>query len=188
VIPSSRFARTVAATLLALGAGFALVACGSSGSGSTSTGTGSSANSGSATVSTQTISGVGDVLVDSGGRALYTNAQDTAGKVACSGACAKIWVPLTVPAGSQPSSGDASVEAKLGVVRNPQGESQVTFEGKPLYSFAPEGPGAATGDGVSDSFGGTSFTWSVATAGPSAGGGSGSSTTSGSSGSYSHGY
>ena len=39
----------------------------------------------------------------------------------------------------------------------------MTFEGKPLYTFVEDNaPNTVTGNGVSDSFGGMSFTWHVA--------------------------
>ena len=44
----------------------------------------------------------------------------------------------------------------------PDGSQQVTFEGRRLYSFTQEGPGQASGDGLSDSFGGQPFTWHAA--------------------------
>ena len=47
----------------------------------------------------------------------------------------------------------------VGTVKRPDGEQQVTFRGRPLYTFTEEGPGQLTGDGFKDSFGGTSFTW-----------------------------
>ena len=46
-----------------------------------------------------------------------------------------------------------------------EGGSQVTFGGKPLYTFVQDSPGQVTGNGVTDSFGGTSFTWTVASTG-----------------------
>ena len=43
---------------------------------------------------------------------------------------------------------------------------QVTFEGHPLYTFAEDTKaGSVSGNGVSDSFGGKSFTWHVASTG-----------------------
>jgi predicted lipoprotein with Yx(FWY)xxD motif len=133
----------------------------------------------------QSISGVGDVLVDSQGQALYTNDQDSGSTVACSGECAAIWIPLALPSGANSASGPSEVESKLGVITNPDGNQQVTFDGKPLYTFAQDGAGEATGDGVTDSFGGTSFAWTAATAsgGSSTSGGGGTSTSSGSGGS-----
>ncbi len=51
---------------------------------------------------------------------------------------------------------------------------QVTYSGRPLYSFTQEGPGEVTGDGFQDAFGGQQFTWHVV----SVGGGGGSPATS----------
>jgi hypothetical protein len=83
--------------------------------------------------------------------------------------------------GGQPTSSDSSVQAKLGVTGG-----QVTFGGKPLYTFVQDTPGQATGNGAMDSFGGTSFTWTAATtsAPASAGATSTGSSSGGSSGGY----
>jgi predicted lipoprotein with Yx(FWY)xxD motif len=141
-----------------------LAACGSSGSSSTSTSApAAQTTGGSDTVSTKSVSGVGTALVDSTGDVLYTNNQDTASKIACSASCMSIWPPLTAPSGGQPTSSDSAVQAKLGVVNG-----QVTYGGMPLYTFVQDSPGQATGNGVTDSFGGTSFTWTAATMGGSA--------------------
>ena len=150
----------------------ALSACGGGNDNSTTSSTSAATTGGAAgAVSVQSISGVGDVLVDSQGDALYTNDQDSGSTIACTGECTSIWVPVAAPSSGQPSSDDSAVESKLGVVKRSDGTSQVTFDGKPLYSFVQDSAGQATGDGVSDSFGGTSFTWTVA----SSGGGSASS-------------
>ena len=148
--------------LLALG----LAACGSSSNSSDNNSTAAASTSGgTSTISTKSISGVGDVLVDSKGDALYTNNMDSGSKIACTAECTSIWIPAAAPSGGQPTPGDSSVQAKLGTVMRPDGTSQVTFGGKPLYSFVQDSPGKVTGNGVSDSFGGTSFTWTAATTG-----------------------
>jgi predicted lipoprotein with Yx(FWY)xxD motif len=171
----------------------ALAACGGSDDNSSSDGDTAAATTGGgsgADVSVQSVSGVGDVLVDSQGNALYTNDQDSGSNIACTGECTSIWPPLAAPSSGQPSSDDTSVQAKLGVVNLPDGTGQVSFDGKPLYSFVQDSSGQATGDGVTDSFGGTSFTWTVASTGggsASSGGGAGTST-SGSSSSGGYGY
>lgn len=160
----------------------ALAACGgnsSSSSGSNSSAATSTAG-GAGTVSTKSVSGVGTVLVDAKGDVLYTNNQDSGSKIACTGSCTSIWPPLAAPSSGQPTSDNASVQAMLGVVKGPGGSSQVTFGGKPLYTFTQDSPGQATGNGAMDSFGGTSFTWTAATA--PGGAASSSSTSSGSSG------
>jgi predicted lipoprotein with Yx(FWY)xxD motif len=154
----------------------ALAACGSSNNSSSSSSSpatpATTAASGGA-VSVKSVSGVGDVLTDSQGMALYTNNQDSGSKIACTGQCASIWQPLAAPSSGQPTSTDSTIQAKLGVVKLPDGSSQVTFDGKPLYTFIQDGAGQATGDGVTDSFAGTSFTWTAASSG---GGSAGSST------------
>jgi predicted lipoprotein with Yx(FWY)xxD motif len=157
----------------------ALAACGSSNNSSSSSSSSpatTTAASGGA-ISVKSVSGVGDVLVDSQGMALYTNNQDTGSKVACTAQCASIWPPLAAPSSGQPTSSESSVQAKLGVVQLPDGSSQVTFDGKPLYTFVQDGAGQATGNGVTDSFAGTSFTWTAA----SPGGGSSASSSGGTS-------
>jgi predicted lipoprotein with Yx(FWY)xxD motif len=160
----------------------ALAACGGSSNSSDATSTTASAPAGGDTVSTKSIGGVGDVLFDSKGNALYTNDMDSGSKVACTGECTAIWVPVAAPSAGQPTSNDSSVQAKLGTVMRPDGTSQITFGGKPLYSFVQDSPGKVTGNGFSDSFGGTSFTWTAATAGGTPPPSSGNTTTAGSAG------
>ena len=172
------FLALLAVPVLAIG----LAACGGS---SNSSGSSSNAASttpaqtsaASGTVSTKSVSGVGTVLVDSKGDVLYTNNQDTGSKMACTASCQSIWPPL-MASGGQPTSSDSSVQAKLGVANG-----QVTFDGKPLYTFVQDSPGQATGNGVTDNFGGTSFTWTAAMTGGTAAssGSAGAATTSSSS-------
>src|SRR6185437_80255 len=102
---------------------------GSSGTTSGGTASGGSTSSGAsgATVATRTVSGMGDVLVNSKGRTLYTSDQEGAGKVLCTTSdCTAIWSPVTVPAGQTPS-GPAQLSRKLSVVMRPDGASQVTL-------------------------------------------------------------
>jgi predicted lipoprotein with Yx(FWY)xxD motif len=142
-----------------------LAACGGNSSSSSTTGSAATSTGGvTSTVSTKSISGVGSVLVDAKGDVLYTNNQDSGSKIACTGSCTSIWLPLAAPSGGQPTSDNAPVKAKLGVLKGPGGTSQVTFGGKPLYTFVQDSPGQATGNGVMDSFGGIHFTWTAATA------------------------
>jgi predicted lipoprotein with Yx(FWY)xxD motif len=173
-----------------------LAACGGSDNSSSSSGSAGGMGSGSAaggdqTVATKSISGVGSVLVDSTGKVLYTNDMDTGSKIACTGQCLTEWVPLATPSGGQPSSDDSAVQAKLGTVKRSDGSSQVTLGGLPLYTFVEDGPGQATGNGFADSFGGTNFVWTAATASGQAAPSSTTTTGSssgGSSGGYGGGY
>ena len=170
---------TIAAmALVAIG----LAACGGSSNSSNSASAAANTTAGGTdTLATKSISGVGTVLVDSKGDALYTNNQDSGMNVACTGSCTAIWVPVMAPSSGQPTSSDQAVQAKLGTIKS-KGGSQVTFGGMPLYSFVQDSPGQVTGNGVTDSFGGTSFTWTVASTGAVSS--SSSSSSGGSSGGY----
>jgi predicted lipoprotein with Yx(FWY)xxD motif len=125
-----------------------------------------------ATVSVEQVDGVGPVLVDSSGNALYTADQEDDGTIRCTDSCLSIWLPLEA---SGTPTGSDDVTGELATVKRPEGAKQVTYDGKPLYRFAEDpGPGKVTGDGLSDSFGGTAFTWhAVTTSGSSSSGGSG---------------
>ena len=170
-----------------------LAACGgdddsSSDSGATAAANTATAASSGGTVSTQDIAGTGTVLVDSQGMALYTNDMDKGTNIACTEGCATEWIPLT--AQGQPSSSDSAVESKLGTVKRSDGTTQVTFGGLPLYTFVEDSAGKMTGNGESDSFAGTDFTWTVAsTNGAATASPTGSGSSSGdSSGGYGGGY
>jgi predicted lipoprotein with Yx(FWY)xxD motif len=148
------------------GGALALSACGGSGGSSVSPAGGGDASS-PATVSTADVAGVGTVLVDSSGAALYFPEQEADGTVLCTGSCTSIWLPLTVGSTESTPSGSGDVSGQLGVLQRPDGAAQVTFDGKPLYRFVEDsGPGAVSGNGVSDSFDGKDFTWHVASLGP----------------------
>ena len=140
-------------TGLALIAAVALAACGGS------------SNDGNAAASTEstTVSLDGSQLVDSQGAPLYSNEQEKGGTIACTGGCTSIWLPLAAPGSGQPTAGDG-VSGKLGTIKRPDGARQVTLDGGPLYRFAQDGSsGKATGDGVTDSFGGRQFKWHAET-------------------------
>jgi predicted lipoprotein with Yx(FWY)xxD motif len=145
------------------GVAIVLVACSSSSktsTGSTSTSPTSAAAASStpsstsaSTVKTATDAKLGQILVDSRGKALYVFDRDTAGKVACTGSCATLWPPLEVPGGTPTGTG---VTATLATVARPDGSQQVTLAGRPLYTYAADpSPGVVNGDG----FGGI---WHVA--------------------------
>ena len=173
--------------VVAAAAAVALAACGSSDNGSTATA--ATTPSGNDTVSMMTVDGAGSVLVDSQGNALYTPDQEASGKIMCTGECNAVWMPLTTAGTTKPTAA-SNVSGKLGTVKRPDGSTQVTLDGKPLYTFTEDGgPGNVTGDGVTDNFGGQSFTWHVIGGNGSSSSGGGSATTtqsSSSSGGYSY--
>jgi predicted lipoprotein with Yx(FWY)xxD motif len=139
-----------------LAAAIALAACGSSNN--DSSGSTASASMSGKTIQVRSISGVGDVLVDSSGHALYTPAQEADGKIRCTGGCATIWLPLDVGSGKPTVAGGVS---GVGVTQRPDGARQATLDNKPLYTFAEDTPGKVTGNGFKDEFAGQKFTWHV---------------------------
>jgi predicted lipoprotein with Yx(FWY)xxD motif len=127
-------------------------------------GTGASAP----TVSAREVPGAGTALVDAGGRTLYFADQEADGTIRCVGDCLSVWVPLTVSTGTIPTAG-TGVGGTLATVARPDGGNQVTYDGRPLYTFAPDGgAGRSGGNGVRDRFGTTDFLWHAAPASGSA--------------------
>src|SRR5262245_30503503 len=88
------------------------------------------------TVKTTSVGTLGTVVVSASGRTLYHYTDETRGKVDCTGACAKLWPPLLVKAGAKPVAGPGIAGAKLGVVKRPDGTSQVTYGGLGLYLYS----------------------------------------------------
>lgn len=134
--------------------------------GCSSSGGNSDHEGGTSTVAVRDVSGAGTVLVDQGGRTLYTSDQEkAAGKILCSSSdCLAIWTPLTVASGAHLTA-PAGTSGSLTTVRRPDGSRQVAFGGSPLYTFSfDHSAGEVNGDGTKDSFGGVDFTWHAATA------------------------
>ena len=141
-----------------------------SGSSNTSS---SNTSSGPAVVTVASVGSLGQALVNSSGRTLYHFTLDTNGKSACTGTCASLWTPVTVPAGTtQVVAGSGVGNSNLGTITRSDGSLQVTFKGMPLYTYTGDTKaGMASGQGV----GGTWFI--VTTSAQAAGAGTSSSTT-----------
>ncbi|HEY7522422.1 MAG TPA: hypothetical protein VH720_02020 [Candidatus Limnocylindrales bacterium] len=92
---------------------------------------------------------LGMVLVDGQGRTLYAFTPDTNGESTCYDDCAANWPALTTSGDVTPGEG---LEADdFGTVARTDGTTQVTFYGKPLYTFANDAaPGDTNGQGVAD--------------------------------------
>jgi predicted lipoprotein with Yx(FWY)xxD motif len=140
-----------------LAGAMALAACGGGGGGSMGS---SSSRHTATTVATKRVDGR-TVLVDTGGKALYMSDQEAGGMVHCTGACLKFWEPLTIQ--GQPSGNVNG--GTLGVLTRPDGKTQVTFNGAPVYRFVEDQSGTVKGDGVDDAFAGQQFTWHVVSTG-----------------------
>jgi predicted lipoprotein with Yx(FWY)xxD motif len=136
------FAPAVAALVIA--------GCGGGGSGSTQqTDTQSKAAAASgaaATVSLRKLN-VGNALVDSQGRTLYLFEADKGPMSTCNGACASLWPPDTTS--GTPKAGPGVDAAKLGTTKRSDGTLEVTYNGHPLYRYAPDTKaGQDTGQGL----------------------------------------
>jgi predicted lipoprotein with Yx(FWY)xxD motif len=95
------------------------------------------------------------VLTSTSGRTLYSLSAEKKGKFICTASCLSVWHPLTVPAGVKPTG-----PVKLGTIKRPEGETQVTYKGLPLYRFGGDTKaGEANGEGIKDV-----GTWHAATA------------------------
>jgi predicted lipoprotein with Yx(FWY)xxD motif len=86
------------------------------------------------------------VLTNNAGRTLYSLSAETKGRFICTGGCTSTWRPLVVSAGTKPTG-----PAKLATIKRPDGRTQVTFKGRPLYTFSGDTkPGEANGEGFKD--------------------------------------
>ena len=82
------------------------------------------------------------VLTAENGMTVYVFDKDTGGVSSCYDACAKTWPAYTAKAGSKKGEGWATSKRKDGAM-------QWTYDGKPLYFYAPDKKkGDTTGDGV----------------------------------------
>jgi predicted lipoprotein with Yx(FWY)xxD motif len=87
------------------------------------------------------------ILVNLRGLTLYSLSAETHGKFICKRGCLVDWHPLYVKAGVRPTG-----PVKLGTVKRPDnGRRQVTFDGRPLYTFDEDAqPGDVKGQGIKD--------------------------------------
>jgi predicted lipoprotein with Yx(FWY)xxD motif len=156
---------------MALASVLAIGACGGGGGGGSTSGAASAG--GAEAISVKQLPSVGRVLVDQSGKAIYTSDVEAGGRIVCSGGCTAFWSPVTAAVGK---TGAGAAAGKLGVIKRPDGTTQLTSGGKPLYTFKEDSPGKATGDGFTDDFSGHHFTWHVVrSGGTTAAGGEGSS-------------
>ncbi len=132
-----------------------LSACGSSGSSSTTSTPAAGASSpapasssGGTALDVKTIGGQ-QVVTNSQGLTVYWFAPDTSTTSKCTGSCATFWPPVKGPATAM-----SGVTGTLGTITRPDGATQATYDGHPLYTFVKDtAPGQAKGNGV-NAFGG----------------------------------
>ena len=95
------------------------------------------------------------ILTNAQGKTLYYSKSDTATKVACTGACARIWPPLLFTGTGLPTSA-TPLQGKLSVVTDANGK-QVEYNGQSLYTYSLD---TASGQTHGEGFKGV---WFVAT-------------------------
>lgn len=93
------------------------------------------------TISTRSVAGFGTVLVDGRGLPLYIFTSDRGRRSRCSGACTQAW-PVTVARGPLRARGGARASL-LGTTRRADGRRQVTYRGRPVYTYVSDRPGVA---------------------------------------------
>ena len=136
----------------------ALAACGGNGdNGSAAPPTTASGKSATLGVASGDL---GKVLVDSRGRTLYLFQKDSGTTSACTGECANDWPPLR--ANGKPTEGDGATASLVTTIARPDGGTQVTYNGHPLYLYEGDTKaGDTNGEGV-NAFGGSWFALSPA--------------------------
>jgi predicted lipoprotein with Yx(FWY)xxD motif len=83
------------------------------------------------------------VLTNSAGFTLYWFVPDTSTASKCTGSCATYWPPVKGPA-----TEGSGVTGTLGTITRPDGSTQATYDGHPLYTYAGDNaPGQANGNG-----------------------------------------
>ena len=88
------------------------------------------------------------ILTTASGHTLYSLSVEKNGKFVCTkrSGCLALWHPLMIAAGAKPTG-----PVSLGTIKRPEGGTQVTFHGRPLYSFGPDAkPGQVKGEGIKD--------------------------------------
>jgi predicted lipoprotein with Yx(FWY)xxD motif len=90
----------------------------------------------------------GPVLATKGHLALYTWNAEKDKKVHCTGACAKMWPPLTIAKHTMVARHLAGVMGTFGTIVRGDGRTQVTYNGRPLYTYHGDTPTKILCNGV----------------------------------------
>jgi predicted lipoprotein with Yx(FWY)xxD motif len=81
----------------------------------------------------------GTMLFNSKKQAIYVFQRDSKNRSNCYGGCARLWPPVYTKA--KPRALAGVKRSLLGTIKRRDGRLQVTYNGKPLYYYAHEGPG-----------------------------------------------
>jgi predicted lipoprotein with Yx(FWY)xxD motif len=136
----------------ALAALVALAGCGGGGSGTSATASPSTSGAtggGTATIAMTKNPQLGPILTDSEGNTVYVFAKDSKGTSNCNGSCPSVWPPVTTSA--KPTASGGVVASKLGTTKRSDGSAQVTYGGRPLYTYTVDSsPGDVMGNGINE--------------------------------------
>jgi predicted lipoprotein with Yx(FWY)xxD motif len=143
-----------------------------------------------ATVDVATNPDLGTILVDSQGRTVYLFEKDSGTTSECSDACAVAWPPVLTS--GQPTAGMGATASLIGTTKRSDGQTQVTYNGHPLYTFVnDQKAGDTNGEGVT-AYGAKWYALSASgsevTGSASSGASTGSGTSTGSSSTGGYGY
>jgi predicted lipoprotein with Yx(FWY)xxD motif len=84
------------------------------------------------------------VVTSAKGLTLYWFAPDTPTASRCTGTCAAYWPPVL----GKPTAG-SGVTGTIGTITRPDGTTQATYDGHPLYTYVGDtGPGQASGNDI----------------------------------------
>jgi predicted lipoprotein with Yx(FWY)xxD motif len=119
-------------------------------------------DAGTANIQSESSNGA-SILADAGAvngvvSTLYAFSADTTTQSNCTGMCAQAWPPVLTQ--SAPTASGAANGSLLGAIPRSDGTFQVTYNGHPLYYFAPALDSGTEGAGVT-AFGGTFNTVNV---------------------------
>jgi predicted lipoprotein with Yx(FWY)xxD motif len=143
---------TLVATVAALGAGTAAIAAQSAGAATAHPASAAAIKVASVQVQSGTSNSSHKVLVNSKGMPIYLLTGDSKSHPKCTGAqCLSAW-PAVTSKSMKPTLGKG-VKGKVAVWHH-KGINQVTLNGHPLYTYAADSAGSASGQGLK-SFGGT---------------------------------
>ena len=77
----------------------------------------------------------GQILITPKQQALYYFTPEKDGKIHCTGGCATVWPPLLVRNGTTVAAHIPGAMGRFGVIVRPDHTRQITFQGKPLYTY-----------------------------------------------------
>lgn len=96
----------------------------------------------------------GAILATRAKKALYywTVEKRAGGRIRCTGSCARAWPPLIVRTKASVPRKLAGIPGTFDTIRRPDGRLQVRHNGRPVYTYAHEGPEQVLCDDVNGWF------------------------------------